>query len=267
MSISQFAKISPIVDTQGYLLTSESGYTLRYDSSDKEGIQGIRLKEHEIGICLSTNSLLTMHINNTTGDLEPITLGIVSGENIENILETHEGVLNGQIVVLKDNPTKVYTIVDNKLYLVNENCKKSVCCTLSKNNKSINLINSDIQECVNDNKTLISGKYIVNSVILLTDIPENTFIKITDLLNNQINIFGSTGSILYINKECYGLLNISLYKLDMSSIEGDLLNSIIAEGYEFPETGEISIQNSEYDNYSDDSIFSINIEYTPILGG
>lgn len=69
--LNQFAKISPIVDENGYLLSlNKNG---EYDKTEK------RLKENEIGICIGNNSLITMHNGS------PVKLGGDSIANIKNI--------------------------------------------------------------------------------------------------------------------------------------------------------------------------------------
>lgn len=99
--LNQFAKISPIVDEYGYLL-----------SLDKNGEYtehtGIKLKENEIGICIYDNSLITIRKGS------PIKLGSDSAANVKNIstvtLPATENITYDDDILLYNTTNKNYIL-------------------------------------------------------------------------------------------------------------------------------------------------------------
>jgi hypothetical protein len=125
MAINQFAKISPLVNSEGYLLSvNQDGIII----SDKPEATSRRLKNNEVGIVYSDNSLITIYDGNV------IKLGNSSytdKKNFEELVESNtdgrydgtfgcivrESVLNGNkylsydVCVIKG--TKYFNVSDN----------------------------------------------------------------------------------------------------------------------------------------------------------
>lgn len=118
--MNQFAKISPIVDVNGFIMKLDNNgqYTI---TSDRQ------LKENEIGICKDDHSLIAM-INNGTENV-PIKLIGGSFETIDDALEyltLNYGKLDSQILTFKDRPLEIFIGKGDEVYNPIENSSKSI---------------------------------------------------------------------------------------------------------------------------------------------
>ena len=152
MGLNQFAKISPVVNSAGYLLEQkENGtYELYKDM--------VRLKNNETGICIDDNSVLVM-----LGENNPVKLtgGLYSDmESAQDYVNSNEnGKYNGQLVVVKSNPSNLYIIIGKQLYNLTENTTKTIVVNLSENFASNGIFktieNLDIQS---------EKEYLINTI-------------------------------------------------------------------------------------------------------
>lgn len=162
MGLNQFAKISPVVNSSGYLLEKkENG---EYKNS------GVLLKNNETGICIEDNSIIVM-----LGENNPVKLtgGLYNDiDSAKNYISNNsDGKYNGQLIVTKDNPSNVYVINYNQLYNLTENATKTIVVKIPKNvnqntNNFIEIENSIMQE-------IYSRKYLINSIDI--KIPGETY--------------------------------------------------------------------------------------------
>ena len=230
MPINQFAKISPIVNAQGYLL-----------EKDEKGIYSIvspvRLKENEIGICIDDKSFITTFNG----------IGIkINGGIFENSLEALEyankntnGDYNGQLITIKSNPGKLYVLVGTELYSLIDNTTRSIIVDIPNNYsngihfKVENLIAREdyiinsIDITMGDNKFYDKNSSIISNpaITIMPELAGNfTDINITEDFYNQ-----QTRCI--INEKMKGDLYIQIYDSSMGgqaySYDGKTISLVI----------------------------------------
>lgn len=105
MSINQFAKISPIVDSNGYL------YNLNQDGKiDGAKASDTRLKPNEIGIIYNEDVLATIYDNKL------VRLGVATydNESLKTMLKNNDGSLDGKLIVLQNNSNYYLGIINGK---------------------------------------------------------------------------------------------------------------------------------------------------------
>lgn len=238
--LNQFAKISPVVNSNGYLLEKDENgqYTI---------VSQIRLKENEVGICIEDRSLLVMF------ESEPVKL---TGGMFQNRTEAMayvstniNGDFNGQILTIGgEDPTNLYVIIGTQLYSLTENTTKSLLIKIPNDTTSFTIENSVMQD-------IFSRKYLINHIDI--KIPNNgcTYYSIIeseeegteDVLlkeeNVDIKISGTDSSSAVfrgcitsdssgkttrclVNEEFKGKLNISIIR---SNITGDITNTPIVK--------------------------------------
>ena len=161
MALNQFAKISPVVNHEGFLL--EKDETGKYSI-----VSNIKLKENEIGICIEDNSTVVM-INNspvklTGGLFENISKAYIYAEN-------NDGSRDGQLIVCKSNPENLYVVIGNKLYNLTENTTKTLVVKIPENAIDSELFATIENSVMVDEYGAHSKKYLINSIdnlVLLT---------------------------------------------------------------------------------------------------
>lgn len=149
--LNQFAKINPIVTSDGYLLEqdNDSNYTRK---------SLVRLKENEVGICIDDKSFIMLF----NGEAIKIIGGLfntIEEARAYAALNTNNS-HTGEIIHIKNSPTKLYVLIGTKLYNLNENTKKSITTYIDPETATLDITNSTMQ----NPSAGISGKYILNSI-------------------------------------------------------------------------------------------------------
>ena len=194
MAINQFAKISPVVNSNGFLLQKDSdgNYTI---------VSTVRLKENETGICIEDNSILVMFEGN------PVKLRGGMFNNMSDALNyvsnNKTGEYDGQLVNIKSNPNQLYVIIGNQLYNLTENTQKTIVINMPTNS-SDNIFNIIENSTMQEN---YSKKYLITNVDAKIPGSDYTFYNESNktikypviILNGSIE--GSTE--IEINDSCY----------------------------------------------------------------
>lgn len=114
MAINQFAKISPIINREGYLYNLDSDGNVKNESD----ISDIRLKTNEIGIIYKEDALATM----SNGKL--VRIGGVSAydeTNIDELLINNDNnELDGKLIVYKNGDQYQLVIIKGKTLVLPE---------------------------------------------------------------------------------------------------------------------------------------------------
>ena len=235
MGVNQFAKISPVVNSMGELLEkNESG---KYTKTT------ITLKENETGICIDDNSILVMFKG------KPVKLSGGLYENRESALSyvnnNNSGQYNGQLVVIKDEPDKLYVIIGKQLYNLTENGTKTIFIKIPESVDDNTPIKYIVENSVMQNE--YSKEYLINTIdvkfpgeqdsyqfIRSAQDPDNIKypkIEIVGDKKGSINIdvtdsFYNNNTRFIVNDTFKGKLNISLKVSEFNeNYSGDIINS------------------------------------------
>lgn len=230
MPVNQFAKISPIVDSKGFLLSKTDTGTYKNrvivnESAIDEYDKYLHLKENEIGICLENNALITIGFNDY-GKKEVIIFKEHTNQRnfvIKNILDTdsHENEFGD---FEYDYPGKFmrnidtsYSELQNKPYKINhidiitnsypiedyDDHEFGSCYS-----RYYNRANLDISKIGQNTITNKNG----DVYILISDFYNNTEkILLDDLYFSSNNNIEIKSSRVLINKNFYGTLKAEIY--------------------------------------------------------
>ena len=237
MGLNQFAKISPIVNSNGFLL--EKNQDGIYSAST------VKLKDNEIGICIDDKSIVTV-IN---GEAIKLRGGLF--DNIDNALDyvkNNRGELDGQLLTIKNNPKDIYVIVGTHLYNITENQSKTLVINVPSNAISENIFNIIENSIMSED---FGKSYLINTVdIKMTGSKYEFYTSDGGKVDYAtFKLFGSISGISYIeiNSDCYDSLTRCMFA---DEHEGKLLFSINAN-------------NKMVNRYTGDQI-SLVITYTPL---
>lgn len=109
MAINQFAKISPIIDSNGYLYNLNQDGTVMMSDGEPVVSTTNRLKANEIGIIYKEDILATMY----NGNLVRLGVTVYDDSVIEDLLKENDGSLNGKLIVLKKADNVYYLGIIN----------------------------------------------------------------------------------------------------------------------------------------------------------
>ena len=215
MGLNQFAKISPIVNSEGFLLEKD-------DDGKYTKVSTIRLKENETGICIDDNSLLTIFEGN------PMKLRGGLFDNMEDALNhiksNADGVLDGQLLVVKSNPRDIYVIIGTRLYNITENQTKTIVINVPNNAISENIFNIIENSIMEEN---FNKRYLMHTVDIKMPNDNYKFYNINNELVEYptFRLSGSLSGISYIeiNPDCYNSLTRCMFA---DEFEGKLIFSI-----------------------------------------
>lgn len=105
MNINQFAKISPIIDSDGYLYNLNQDGTIVSDS-----VTNVRLKANEIGIIYKEDVLATMY----NDKLIRLGVAVYDNESLNSLLSNNDGSLDGKLIVLTNEGHYYLGIISGK---------------------------------------------------------------------------------------------------------------------------------------------------------
>ena len=258
MSLNQFAKISPVVNSNGFLL-----------QKDQEGIYSIvsqvKLNNNETGICIEDNSIVVMF----EGKPVKLTGGVFTtmSDILKYVSSNTSGDFDGQLLCLKDNPTQLYVIVGTQLYNLTEHTTKSVMVDIPSDAHDQNIFNTIENSVMQD---IYSKKYLINSIDLRIPGQDYTFYNVTTSMNSggmevtnkteidypvlQIEGSKSGSTDIEINPSCYNTITKCLIDREFS---GKLLISLKAS--------RLSSSNGTLIHKYDGDKISLIITYTPLI--
>lgn len=178
--MNQFAKISPVVNSNGYL------YEIGSDGTYESGVlTTVRLKEHEVGICLEDSSLVIMH----NGSPLKLVGGIFSDRTKAlEYVSNNDGSHNGELLVIKTDPTNIYSVIGHTLYSITENLLHKETRLFDDTYTSV-WKNDIITNPSSDG--LISGTYFIDKIEVTVDNTNDgwKYTYIDDNESEQVEIY------------------------------------------------------------------------------
>lgn len=149
MPINQFAKISPIVDSSGYLLElGTTGEVILENGIPKRSTR--QLKINEIGIIYKEDVLATMVLELGERRLLKLGISIYDEDSFDEIVNNNDGSLNGKLYVIKRNVNgstvydisiihnhAAYNVTKNTTYSAYINTSDDVATDIVKYNDSL----------------------------------------------------------------------------------------------------------------------------------
>ena len=252
MALNQFAKISPVVNSEGFLLEK--------DQSGKYSIKStVQLKENEIGICIDDKSPLTMF------EGYPVKLrgGVFASKTDASTYASNNtsGDFNGQLLSIKNKPDQLYVIVGTQIYSLTENTTKTIAVNIPVNAITENIFNIISNSVMQEN---YDKEYLINTVDIKMN-GEYTFYNSmppdnAELQNSVLELKGSLSNKsteIEINDSCYNTITRVLVN---EIFKGNLKILLKPSKYNYNYN---NLTNKIITNYFGNTI-SLVITYTPL---
>lgn len=212
MAINQFAKISPIINSEGYLLDLNSDGTVVEPLSTT---LNKKLKANEIGIIYKENILATMYGSGENAKLIRLGIAVYDEEMINNLVSSNDGNLDGKLVVIKRiNNNKVaydikiikdkeiidpiQNIMHTGYFVVNDKVN-------SYSDSYIGMIPYKLMRItlrIKSNITKTDGSQFVGDIVIYAKDYNNNKIEITRFNYNDIDITHDSQTIHHDIFEC-----------------------------------------------------------------